>query len=113
LGDLAGTHREAAQNDAGQVQVLQQGGQIGREGVIVVADRRLAGPAEPAAVVRDDPVAGVQKHAMLPLPGVPVERVAVDEHHRLAAAVILVVELDVGAVLGAGDDVGHGFPSRA
>jgi hypothetical protein len=51
---------------------------------------------------------GLQQHALLLLPGVTVERIAVDEHDRLAAAVVLVVELDVGAVLLADCDGGHG-----
>jgi hypothetical protein len=76
-------------DDAGQVQVLKQGVEVGGEGVVVVAGRGLAGPAE------------------------PVERVPVDQHHRLTAAVIFVVDPDVGAVLGAHCDIGHDFSLTA
>jgi hypothetical protein len=38
---------------------------------------------------------------------VAVERVAVDEDDRLAGALVLVVELDGGAVLGADGDGAH------
>jgi hypothetical protein len=108
-GDLAGAHGEPAEYDAGQVQVLQQGVQVGGEGVVVIADRRLAGPVEPAPVIGDDPVPGLQQHAFLPFPGVPVQQVAVDQHHRTAAAVIFVVDLVIGAVLGSDGDVRHGI----
>jgi hypothetical protein len=53
-------------------------------------------------------VAGLQQHALLALPRVAVQRVAVDEHDGLAVAVVLVVDLDVGAVLGPDDDARHG-----
>jgi hypothetical protein len=32
----------------------------------------------------------------------------VDEHDRLTAAVVLVVELDIGGVLASDGDIGHG-----
>jgi len=108
-GDLAGAHREADQDRVGQVQVLDQRGQVGGEGVVVVPDDRLAGPAESAPVVGDHPVAGLPQDAVLALPGVPVERVPVDQHDRLTLAVVPVVDVDVGAVLGADLDVRHGF----
>jgi hypothetical protein len=94
-GDLAGAHGEPAEYDAGQVQVLQQGVQVGGEGVVVIAGDRLAGLAEPAPVVGDDPVAGLEQRRDLPVPGTAAERVAVDQHHRLAGAMILVMDLDV------------------
>ena len=101
---LAGAHREADQHDISKVQLLDQRVQIGGEGVVVVANRRLAGLAEATTVVRDHAVAGPQEHAFLAFPRVPVEGIAVDEHHRRAAAVVLVVELDVGVVLGPDSD---------
>jgi hypothetical protein len=78
-----------------QIQVLQQRVQVGGEGVVVVAGDRLAGPAEPAPIVGDDPVAGLQQDRDLLVLGPAAEGVAVDQHHRLAGAVILVVDLDV------------------
>jgi hypothetical protein len=38
---------------------------------------------------------------------VAIQRIAVDEHHRLAAAVILVVNLDIGIILGPNGDKWH------
>src|SRR5229473_2576893 len=106
-GDLAGAHREPGQHHPGQVQVLDQGVQVGGEGVVVIADRGLAGLAEAAAVVGDDPVPSLEEDAFLLFPRVPVERVAVNEHDRLPGAVVLVVDLDVVAVLPADGDLRH------
>ena len=90
-----------------QVQVGNQGVQVGGEGVVVIAGGRLAGLPEAAAVVGDDPVPGLQQDAFLLLPGVSVERVAVDQHDRLPGAVVFVVDLDVFAVLPADSDLSH------
>jgi hypothetical protein len=87
--------------------MFQQGIEVGGEGVVVVADDRLAGLAEPAPVVGDDPVAGLQQHRNLLVPGTATERVAVDQHDGLAGAMILVVDLDVGAVLSSDFDKWH------
>jgi len=75
--------------------VVQQGRQVGGEGVVVIAGDRLAGLAEPAPVIGDDPVAGLEQGGDLLVPGTAAERIAVDQHHRLASAVILVMDLDV------------------
>ena len=83
------------QDGVAQVEVLQQAVQVGGEGVVVVAGGGLAGLAEPAPVVGDDPVAGLQQGRDLLVPGAAAERVAVDQHHRLAGAMILVIDLDV------------------
>jgi hypothetical protein len=87
--------------------VLQQGVQVGGEGVVVIPGGGLAGGAEPAPVVGDHPVAGRQQRRDLPVPGPAAERVAVDQHHRPAGAVVLVVDLDVAGVLPADGDLGH------
>src|SRR5439155_11989819 len=108
-GDLAGAHGEPDQDHVVEVEVFDQRVQVGGEGVVVVPDGGLAGPAEPAAVVGDHAISGGQQNPVLPLPGVAVERVPVDEHDRLALAVVLVVDVDVGAVFGADLDVGHDF----
>src|SRR5712691_10359602 len=82
--------------------------EVGGEGVVVIPRCRAAGLAEAAPVVGDDPVPGVQQDRDLLVPGAAAERVAVDQHDGLAGAVILVVDLDVGAVLLADGDCGHG-----
>ena len=51
------------QDRLAQVQVLQECVEVGGEGVVVVADGGLAGPAEPAPVVGDDPVARASSRA--------------------------------------------------
>src|SRR5207237_3618412 len=57
--------------------------------------------------------ARVEQGRELLLPGVAVQRIAVDQHDGPPAPVVLVVELDVGGVLLADGDVGHvSFPSR-
>jgi hypothetical protein len=106
--DLAGAHREADQSDVGQIEVLQQRDQVGREGVVVVAHRRLARAAEPATVIADAAIAGGEQLSLLALPRVAVERIAMNQHDRLAAAVVLVVDLDRGVVLGSNSYAGHG-----
>jgi hypothetical protein len=106
-GDLAGAHGEAHEDQVGQVQVGDQRVQVGGEGVVVVAGRGLAGLAEAAPVISDHPVAGLQQDAFLLLPGVPVQRVAVNQHDRLAGAVVFVVDLDVLGVLPADGDLSH------
>ena len=87
------------QHGVAQVQVFQQGIEVGGEGVVVIPGCRLAGLAEPAPVVGDDPVPGLQQDRDLLVPGAAAERVAVDQHDGLAGAMIGVVDLDVGAVL--------------
>jgi hypothetical protein len=57
-GKFAGAHGEADQDHLAQVEGLQQRVEVGGEGVVVVADTDLAGPAEPAAVVGDDAESG-------------------------------------------------------
>jgi AAA ATPase domain len=87
--------------------LLQQGIEVGGEGVVVIPGCRLAGLAEPAPVVGDDPVPGRQQGRDLLVPGAAAERVAVDQHDRLAGAMILVVDLDGGVVFLADGDCGH------
>jgi hypothetical protein len=69
--------------------VLQQDVEVGGEGVVVIPGRRLAGLAEPAPVVGDDPVPGVQQDRDLLVPGAAAQRVAVDQDDRQAGAMIL------------------------
>jgi hypothetical protein len=105
----------AGQIDVAQIEGLDQGGEIGGEGVVVVPDRRLAGLAETPPVVRDHPKTGGEQRPLLPLPSSPAQRKPVDEHDRLTGSVVLVVELDVNGVLAPDGDVGHAgsFPRRS
>src|SRR5207248_4533612 len=84
---------------------------IGGEGVVVVAYGRLARATKPAPVVADDAMAAREQLALLTLPRVPVQRVAVDQHQRPAAPVILVMDLDRSVVLGSNSDAGHAHSS--
>jgi hypothetical protein len=111
--DLAGAHREAGQDGVLQVEVLEQGVQIRGEGVVVVADGRLAGAPESPAVVADHAVAGGEQRALLALPRRAAQRVPVDEDHGRAAAVVLVVDLDRRAVLGSDLAAWHACSLRA
>jgi NAD(P)-dependent dehydrogenase (short-subunit alcohol dehydrogenase family) len=72
--------------------------QVFGEGVVVVADRRLAGLAEPSAVVGDDSVTRSQQDCGLLLPGSTAQRIPVDQHYRLTGTVILIVEIDVARI---------------
>jgi hypothetical protein len=96
------------QHGVAQVEVLQQGVQVGGEGVVVVPGGGLAGLAEPAPVVGDHPVAGIQQGWDLLVPGAAAERVPVDQHHRPAGAVIVVIDLDVCVVFLSDSYCGHG-----
>jgi hypothetical protein len=93
-GDLAGPHGVADERNAVQAERVDQRVQVGGEGVPVVAAGGLAGLARAAAVIGDDPVPGREQRRNLLVPGPAAERVAVDENHRRAAAVVLVVEVD-------------------
>ena len=86
---------DALPSGAADIQVVQQGIEVGGEGVAVIPGCRLAGLAEPAPVIGDHPVPGLQQDRDLLVPGPAAERVAVDQHDGLAGAVILVVDLDV------------------
>jgi len=93
--------------------MVEQCLEIACERVVVIAARRLAGLAEPAAVIGDAAVSVLEEHPLLALPGVAVQRVAVDQDDRLAGAVIVVVDFDVGGVLRSDFDEWHGaFLSR-
>src|SRR5262249_51077746 len=55
----------------------------------------------------DHPVPGLQQRRDLPVPGAAADRVPVDQHHRLAGAVVLVMDLDVAGIFPADGDLGH------
>ena len=112
-GELARAHREADEDDVAQVEGLHERVEVGGEGVVVVSRADLRRVPEPAAVVGDDPIPLGEELARLALPAVAVQRVSVDEDDRLPRAVVLVVELDRGAVLVSDGDESHDvLPSR-
>src|SRR5271155_417407 len=78
------------------------------EGVVVVADGRLARAAESPTVVGDDAGARAGHRPGLLLPGVLVERVPVDQDDRLTRSVILEEEIDILSVLLTHRDLRHG-----
>jgi len=69
-----------------QVEFREQLVEVRGEGVVVVADRRLAGLAEAATVVRDDAEARLEQRRDLLLPRAAAEREAVDQDDRLSRA---------------------------
>src|SRR5690606_33518862 len=92
-------------------EMVEQRLEVGGEGVVVVAGGGLRGATEAAPVVADAAVAGGEQRAFLALPGVAVQRVAVDQHDRRALTAVPVVDLDVGAVLTPGGHERHGGSS--
>src|SRR5262249_9100553 len=83
--------------------------EIGGQGVVVVADRRLAGSAESAAVGGGDTGPGGEQGPLLLLPEMPLQQGSVNEHRRLTLTLILVVDFDVGGVFRSADDSCHAF----
>ena len=90
-----------------QVEVLQQRVEVGGERVAVIADGGLAGQAEPAAVVGDDPAPRIEQVRDLFVPGAAAKRIPMDQHHGLASAMVLIVNLNVGRVLPADSHARH------
>src|SRR4051794_10877673 len=90
-----------------QVELREQLVEVRGEGVVVVADRRLAGVAEAATVVRDDAEPRLEQRRDLLLPRAGAEREAVDQDDRLSRADVLVMDGDGRGVLLADGDVGH------
>src|SRR3954462_7147492 len=69
-GHLASAHREAAEDDVCDLELLEQLLEIRGIGVVVLAGGRLARLAPAPPVVRDHAIASVQQSLRLPLPGV-------------------------------------------
>src|ERR1700733_12890887 len=76
-----------------QVEMLDQGGAVGRVGVHVVAEICLGRPAMATTVMRDDAVSVQPEEQHLAAPIVRAEGPAVVEHNRLTCSPILVVDL--------------------
>jgi hypothetical protein len=93
--DLAAAHRKTCQHEIEQFEMRHQFAQVLGEGVVVVAAGGLAGSAESTAIVGDDAVAGGQKNWNLLFLGCPAEWISVDQNHRVARAVVLIVNIDV------------------
>src|SRR3954452_19965267 len=110
---LAGSHREAGEHDVlVEGEMVEQRFQVAREGVVVEAGARLARLPESAPVVADAAIAPGEQRPLLAFPRVAVEWIAVDQDDRYAGAVVVVMDVDVGAVLAADLDEWHcGFPS--
>src|ERR1700680_3576643 len=89
--------------------MLDERFQIAGERVVVIADGRLAGAAKATAVVGDDTISIDEQVPLLPFPRVAIQRIAMDQNDRLAAPVILVVNIDRAIVLGSDDKRGHLF----
>ena len=106
-GQFAGAEREPDEGDVAQVELGQQPVEVGGEGVEVVAHGGPARPPEAAPVVVDHSVAGGEQGVQLRFPRSAVERPAVDQHDRSPAPLVLVVEVDRGAVLLAHGDRAH------
>ena len=87
--------------------MLDQGIEIGSEGVVIVTAERFARKSPAPSVIRDNPVTRIDKGRHLPFPGPTVQRIAVDQNHGLPAAVILEVEIDFLIVLGTYRDKRH------
>jgi hypothetical protein len=79
-----------------KVEPVHQRLQVGGEGVVVVAGHRLARLPEPASVIRDHTVSGIDQHPDLLVPRPAAEWVAVDQYDRRSRAMVLVVQLDRG-----------------
>ncbi|MDT4871388.1 hypothetical protein FQZ97_1065150 [compost metagenome] len=95
-------HADADQVHIDQAQVFDQRGHVLGEGGDVVALAGLVGAAVAAYVDDDDPVVGGEDGDLVfPIPGTGTQ--AVDQHHRHAVSVVLVVQL-TAVVL----EIGHG-----
>jgi len=84
-----------------------KGAQVFRERVVVIAGGGLAGFTEATAVVGDDAMPCIEKRGDLLLPRRSVQWIAVNEEHRIAGAVVFVIETNFGGVFLACCDVGH------
>ena len=75
---LAAAHGKSDQGGVTKVELGKQVVQVLGEGVVIVAEGRLAGVAEASAVVGDDPVPGIEQRRYLLLPGTAAQRPAMD-----------------------------------
>src|SRR5437899_4122683 len=109
-GDRAASHREADEGEVVQVERSHQLVEVFSEGVVVVAARRLAGVAEPSAVVRDDSVARTEEVRDLLLPRGAAERPSMNQHDGFPGPVILVVDLNRRRIFLTNGNAAHRTP---
>src|ERR1039457_6559754 len=95
---FATTHRETDQCEIAELELHHKFVQVLGEGVVVVADSRLAGLAEPSAVIRDDTVSRLQKRCDLLLPGSATQWISVNKDNPVTRAMVLLIEIDVAGV---------------
>src|SRR5580700_11782184 len=76
-----------------QVEMVHQGGAVGRVSVHVVAEIGLGRPAMATTVMRDHAVSVQPEEQHLAVPIVRAKRPAMVEHDRLTCSPILVVDL--------------------
>ena len=108
--EFAAAHREADEGDVGEIEGVDQLREVGCERVVLVPAPRLRRLAEPAAVIGDDAISGLDERRNLTLPRPPAERPSVNQDHRFAGAVVLIVEFDRRIVFGTNGDKRHGVP---
>src|SRR5882762_4816588 len=95
---FAATHREPDKREMTKFEVCHHLVQVLGEGVVVVARCRLAGLAEPSAVIGDDTVPRSQKRWNLLLPRGGIQWISMDKDDGVARAMIFIVEIDVTGV---------------
>src|SRR4029077_3059246 len=100
-------HREADEHGVAQIEVLHQYLEIASKGVVVIPEGRLARLAKAAAVVSDHSISIGEELALLAFPRVAIEWIPMDQNDRATTTVVLVVDLDGGAVLSADRDRSH------
>ncbi|MNV60367.1 hypothetical protein D3C71_1528270 [compost metagenome] len=111
LGDIArhftATHGKAHQRGRVQVQVVEQDVQVLGQRIVVIALPGLGRMAETPAVIADHPETRLYQRPHLWLPGAATQRPAMDQHHGLALAEILIVQLQILAGVLGEIDKGH------
>src|ERR1051326_6050586 len=65
---LAATHREADERNVAQVELDDDGMEVLRKGVVVVAEAGLGRLAKPPAIVGNDAIPGLQQRGNMLLP---------------------------------------------
>src|SRR5208282_6848736 len=96
--DLTGAHRMADQGSVAHVELLDDGGQVVGERVVIVAAAGLAGAAMTAPIVGDAARALRDQRSHLVLPHVGVRGPRMDKNYRRARAPVLLEQ--GGAVSG-------------
>ncbi len=109
--DFPSTHGEPNQRELAQMEVTDELMEVFGKSVVVVARAWLARLAETTAVIGNDAMAGGQQRWNLPLPRSAAQRIPVDEYHRIAGAMVFVIETDVARIFLTNMNLGHGISS--